>query len=56
MRNVVGIIRENALSEKIMIEEIIVKRLKRNAGIIECESQISEIKPSGIVILKKSKI
>ena len=52
----VGITPEKALSEKIMIEEIIVKRLKRNAGIAEPVSQIKETKPSGIETLNKLNI
>ena len=47
---------ENELSEKIIIDEIIIRRLKRNAGIIECVSQRREMYPSGIVTLKKSKM
>ena len=51
-----GMINENALSEKIIIEEIIVMILNLKAGIIECVSHIIEIKPSGTVTLKKLKI
>ena len=43
---------ENALSAKIMTDEIIVNRLNLKAGIEEFVSHKSETNPSGIVTLK----
>ena len=55
-RKTEGIISEKALSEKMIIDEIIVIKLNLKAGIIEWLSQSIETKPSGIVTFAMLKI
>ena len=55
-RKIPGIIPENVLSAKTIIEEIIVIIEKRKAGIILPESHKRLTKPSGIETLNKEKI